>query len=60
VAAAPPAPWRHRHETPPTPLAQGASTPRALEAVGAIPKSPTGKILRRVLVAQERARARTP
>lgn len=30
---------------------------RALEQVGAIPKSPTGKILRRVLVAQERARA---
>jgi acyl-coenzyme A synthetase/AMP-(fatty) acid ligase len=30
---------------------------RALEQVGEIPKSATGKILRRVLVAQERARA---
>jgi acyl-CoA synthetase (AMP-forming)/AMP-acid ligase II len=29
---------------------------RALEIVGEIPKGPTGKILRRVLVEQERAR----
>jgi acyl-coenzyme A synthetase/AMP-(fatty) acid ligase len=32
---------------------------RALELVGEIPKSPTGKILRRVLIERERARMET-
>jgi acyl-coenzyme A synthetase/AMP-(fatty) acid ligase len=33
---------------------------RALEVVEAIPRSPSGKILRRVLIERERERARTP